>query len=253
MGEESRKLTNEPLYKRAEAVIVERLLSGYWSAGARLPNEFDLAGELGVSQGTMRKALSALEARGLLQRTPGRGTRVLGTTEEEALFAFFRLRDSNGHLVTPTPCREEIGRDRADEEDRRVFGSPLRDVATIMRVRENAGRPFVKDLSRLPGRLVPGLERHAPLPKSLYPFLADTYGLTIMRAEESTRAVLADAQLAEALGCAEGAPLLEVSRLAYDLSGRCVERRLSHYLTEFATYQVELSRSGNVPARSDEP
>ncbi|MFV0361398.1 GntR family transcriptional regulator [Tropicimonas sp.] len=245
------KLTNEPLYKRAETLIVERLVSGFWPAGARLPNEFDLAGELGVSQGTVRKALSALERRGLLERTPGRGTIVVQTTEEEALYAFFRLRDARGRLVTPVPCIEILGQDRADEADMRHFGASVGNVATISRVRENAGRRFAADYSRLPAPLVPGLEAQAPLPNSLYPFLSRTYGLTIMRVDESVTATLADAALAGVLDCAAGTPLLEVSRLAYDLSGRCVERRRSHYLTEFVSYQVKLGRRGDFAAGAD--
>lgn len=46
------------------------------AAAARLPAERVLAGEIGVSRGTLRKALADLEAEGLIWRHVGRGTFV---------------------------------------------------------------------------------------------------------------------------------------------------------------------------------
>jgi len=82
-------LLAQPLYKRAEIEMTNRIATGKWPAGLHLPNEFALADEFGVSQGTIRKALVAMEKRGLLMRGPGRGTVVCKTTQEEALYAFF--------------------------------------------------------------------------------------------------------------------------------------------------------------------
>ena len=45
-----------PLYKAAETEMIRRIESGEWAPGLRLPNEFGLADEFGVSQGTMRRA-----------------------------------------------------------------------------------------------------------------------------------------------------------------------------------------------------
>lgn len=60
------------------ATDIERLiLAGELPPGAKLPPERELATTLGVSRASIRDALRDLEMRGLLERTPGRGTIVL--------------------------------------------------------------------------------------------------------------------------------------------------------------------------------
>ena len=60
------------------------------------------------------------------------------------------------------------------------------------------------------------------------------------RAREKLKAVAASKADAEALGCAEGAPLLCISRVAFDLEGNPVELRVSRCLTENVHYLSEL-------------
>jgi hypothetical protein len=50
-------MARTPLYKAAETEMIRRIESGEWEVGKRLPNEFVLAEEFKVSQGTMRRAL----------------------------------------------------------------------------------------------------------------------------------------------------------------------------------------------------
>lgn len=59
------------------ATDIERLiLAGELPPGAKLPPERELATTLGVSRASIRDALRDLEMRGMLERTPGRGTIV---------------------------------------------------------------------------------------------------------------------------------------------------------------------------------
>lgn len=239
------RLTALPLYKRAEDAMIARIVSGIWRPGTRLPNEFKLATEFGVSQGTIRKALSSLEKRGLLARSPGFGTVVLRTTEKEALYAFFRMRDAAGELTVPEPREERLARRPMSPAEASAFGAPG-EVYAIERVRQFRDTPFTVERILIPTALCDGLDADLPLPNSLYPFLQDRFGLAIMAAEESLTATLAAEPEAGLLGLAPGTPLLRVERRARDLSDRIVELRTSFYLTSFASYRVELVRSGPV-------
>lgn len=240
-------LASEPLYKRAEAAMVERIVDREWRPGMRLPNEFELAAEFGVSQGTIRKALVSLEQRGLLSRSPGRGTTVTRNTPEASLFAFFRLRDAGGAMAVPEPLSERIRRRAANAVERALLDDVGPEVYELRRVRQHRGVAFAVERMSLSASICDGMERDAPLPNSLYPYLQERFGLAIMRAEEAISAVAARPREARLLGVAPGAPLLNVDRRARDLSDRVVELRSSQFLTSFASYRVDLDRSDPPP------
>jgi GntR family transcriptional regulator len=245
-------LASEPLYKRAEAEMVARIVERVWRPGMRLPNEFDLAAEFGVSQGTIRKALVSLERRGLLSRSPGRGTSVARTTPEASLFSFFRMRDPSGAMTVPEPHSETIRRRPARAEERERLDGCGDDVYDLQRVRQHRGVPFVVEEMRFAASVCEGIEKDAPLPNSLYPYLQERFGLAIMTAEESITAAAASAREVRLLGVTHGRPLLRVERQARDLGDRVVELRTSFYLTTFARYRVDLSRS-DMAHGSDDP
>src|SRR3546814_11201727 len=65
-----------PLYAQVRTLLLQRLIEGIWKPGTALPSEMQLAQELGVSQGTVRKALDDLAAENLVVRRQGSGTFV---------------------------------------------------------------------------------------------------------------------------------------------------------------------------------
>ena len=69
-------LNARPLYLQVKDNLAERIAGREWGIGIRLPNEGDLARTYGVSPGTMRKALDALEGEGAVTRRQGHGTFV---------------------------------------------------------------------------------------------------------------------------------------------------------------------------------
>src|SRR3989441_5613163 len=56
--------------------IRERIVSGAWSAGDRLPKESELAAELGLSRNSLREAVRALSQLRVLEVRQGDGTYV---------------------------------------------------------------------------------------------------------------------------------------------------------------------------------
>jgi GntR family transcriptional regulator len=229
-----------PLYQHVYDQIIERIVSGELGPGAMLPSEKDLGAELGVSPGTARKGLSELERKGVIKRRQGLGTFVETTTPESALFHFFRIRAADGSQVVPHLHSETIRRRKSRASEQAVFGAETRYVYELKRVRMVDGVPIVREVTVLPVSLFPGLEERSPLPNTLYALFQRSYGIAIVRTDETLQAVAATEEDAQALGVKAGSPLLEAGRRSVDITERVVELRTSRYLTDKLHYDVSL-------------
>lgn len=229
-----------PLYLQVTERLTRRIADGTWAPGEALPSEARLAAEYGVSQGTLRKALDALAAQNLVVRQQGKGTFVSRHTAQRALFHFFHIVGDDGTRELPTPshvlaCR----RRRATKEE--VLHLALEAgarVVEIERVRDMGGKPAIAERIQVPVALFPDLDKRAltDVPNELYQLYEQRYGVTIHRAEERLRAVEAGPREAELLDLPEGAPLLEIERVALTVNGSPVERRVSRCDTRHHFY-----------------
>lgn len=231
----------KPLYQQVRETLLGRLIDGTWPPGMLIPSEQQLARELGVSQGTTRKALDALTAEHLLVRAQGRGTFVAEHEDRRILFRFFRLTSDDGERALPEGAVSSLKQGKAGAAAARALGLPPGSpVWTIERSRRLDGRPVIVETITLPAARFPGLDGLAPLPNNVYALYASRFGLTIARVTERLKAVAATKKDAERLDCAPGAPLLGIERIAFALDGAPVELRLSRCLTDRLHYLSEL-------------
>ena len=91
----SNKIVRDPVYKQFKAVIKDLLLKQTrWPAGAQMSTERVLADEFKLSRVTISKALSELEAEGLIEKRPPGGTFVTEKVKSRGLVKFlFYLSD----------------------------------------------------------------------------------------------------------------------------------------------------------------
>jgi DNA-binding GntR family transcriptional regulator len=75
------------LREEVKAILLERILSGYYAPGDRLV-EIRIAQEFGVSQAPVREALRDLESVRFVESAPFRGARVRGVSDEELIEVF---------------------------------------------------------------------------------------------------------------------------------------------------------------------
>ena len=234
------KLDAQPLYTRVKRALAERILSGIWPPGRLLPNEFQLAEEFGVSQGTVRKALDALAAENLVERHQGRGTFVARHTSDTVHFRFFQLYDAGGR-IQPESRDLRIAVAEPDGRERAALAlTPEDRVIQITRTRTQQGRPILDERISLSETLFAGLLEYETIPNTLYDVYQTDFGITVARVEENLRAAPASERTARRLDCPVGAPVLAMERVAFDYSSRPIEWRVSHCLTDSVFYHNTL-------------
>ncbi len=89
-----------PLYEQVHKALRSRILAGEWEPREPLPGEACLSRELGVSIGTVRKAMDQLTRENIVVRERGRGTFVRRDNEWRTSSAF-RLCEHDGSAITP--------------------------------------------------------------------------------------------------------------------------------------------------------
>lgn len=85
-----------PRHVQISERLIREIASGLLPDGTRLPPERDMARDLDVAVGTLRKALSTLEEAGVLVRKQGSGNYVRRKSRVSSLYSQFRLELSEG-------------------------------------------------------------------------------------------------------------------------------------------------------------
>lgn len=232
-----------PLYQRLRDEIAHRIAQNVWRPGETIPTEAELAASHGVAVGTVRKALDALVADGLVERRQGRGTFVRRPSFDGSLFRFFRHLGPDGTrtvpegrilarevLAAPAPVRAAL-RLREDEE-----------VIRLSRLRLIVGEPVLSEEIWLPRRRFARLLDAEPgeIGDLLYPAYERLCGEIVARAEETVTVSTAAGDDVRLLGLAYGAPVVVIDRVAFGYDGRPLEwRRTRGPATDFR-YHVEI-------------
>lgn len=240
------KASPTPLYHQLFSLMKARILDGTLALGLRLPPEEQLAELFKVSRITAKRAMDDLAGEGLVERRRGRGTHVIyqysprpvhapltGMLQEIESMARNSSADilDFGMRVPPGAIREDLR--LADGES----------ALHLLRVRERDGMKFGHYTSWTAGVEMPtdpAIFEHTP---RLSYFREQ--GLEVTHVAQTLSAVSADAPVASALGVAEGAPLLSLTRRSYRKTGSESEQIMDFlvvlYNPEHFQYSMDLT------------
>ena len=242
------------LYLQVKRTLLQRIEACEWSPGQYLPNERDLAMNLQVSIGTLRRAVDELVHEHVLVRRQGKGTFVALHSRDRFLFQFFNveLREEWPDMG-PRPSHEyphveclSFERGRADELGAKALRIREGDPVFLIHNRLSLqNRPVLIDRIMLSALMFKDLteKRFRERESTIYNLYQTDFGITVLRAQERTRAVLASRDHQRHLGVAAATPLLEVQRLALSFGERPVEWRISSIHTQRHDYVNNLTRS----------
>ena len=169
-----------PKYIQLSEMLIRDIAAGRLVDGSRLPAERDMAEDMGVAVGTLRKALSDVEAKGLLERVHGSGNYVRKRAAIESVYAFFRLERINGGGL-PTAVVQSV--DLLDKpQSAPFFGNDTKGYR-VRRIRSLDGTPIaLEEIWFDAGRA--GAIDKTELSESLYQFYRNHCGVIIGTVED---------------------------------------------------------------------
>ncbi len=229
-----------PLYFQVATRLQQLIEDGEMPVGGRLQNEVELATRLGVSRPTMRRAIQYLVERGMLVRKRGVGTQIVHPkvrrpVELSSLYDDLAKSGQQPHteirLFEIKPAPDYI----AD-----ALGVPDgTEIAWFERLRHAGGEPLAIMHNAVPVDVLP-LRREDLETRGLYELLRAA-GRVPRMANQVVGARAATSAEARMLGDARGAPVLTMTRTAWDEAGRAVE--YGSHLYRASRYSFELTLS----------
>ena len=212
--------------KTIRAQLLSDMREGPYAGCPRLPRESALAQTLGISRTQLRDILASLEREGFITRRHGVGTvinrHVLEVrTRMDIEVEFLDMIRRSGHeaavaAVRATACSADahVARQLAIAE-----GTP---VLRVDRLCTADGTPAIYCEDFIEAALVREGYTAQDLRQPIFHFLREFCGIYPYLDLTDLRPVTADARLAGILEVPEGAPLLFMDEVDYDIDGKAV-------------------------------
>ncbi len=238
----------KPRYREMADELREEIVRGDFSAET-FPTESDLCQRYSVSRYTVREALRALQAEGLIARKRGSGTIIqpaaarggalhqpLSNVGEILQYA----RDTQaafeplGEGPLPRSIAEQVGL-IAGGRWTRFHG---------LRTANDSSEPIAYTEAYLHEALRNVVQKIDPTQDTLFRQIEKLTKIKIVRVTQDIQAVAAPAEVAKALGLTKRAPCLRILRCYRDASDRILEISASHHPGDRFAYSMHIEVEG---------
>jgi GntR family transcriptional regulator len=232
-----------PLYQQLRDELASKIKRQVWQPGELMPSETELKSTYQVAIGTVRKAIEALIAEGLVERSHGKGTFVRKPRFNNSLFRFFRFESVSGQRRVPTSHivqRHSISAPAYITTALQLkAGAP---VIELLRLRLVDDQPVLAEniylcAQRFAALLTLPTEEFGDL---LYPLYEEKCGQIIASAKEVLTVEPVTAAQAELLRLPENTSVVVIERLASGSDGKPLEWRQSRGAASKFRYSAEI-------------
>ena len=235
-------------FEKVEQSLVERIQQGIYSNMQRLPSEYQLADEYGVSRLTVRKAIERLVTAKILVKDPGKGTYIMSTNSSN------KVESGRMGLQSFTEAAETYGKqsrtqvldyqpliqpDQRVEEKLNLRNNPQPEVDELVRLRFWDDDPMTIEDIVILHKYVANHQKN-DFKHSLFQILAET--VEIAYSNQEIEAIKVDEKLAKLLHVQEGDPILCVHSLTYTADGQPIFYDTSYYRADKYTFKTTLTR-----------
>ncbi len=212
--------------KEIRQKLIYEMKEGKYSGEERLPRETVLAADFGISRNHLRDVLAQLEREGFITRRHGVGTvinhhviRVKNRMDIETEFLDIIRQNDHEAAVSHVSFSEEPA-DRFVSEKLQIPEGEL--VLRVCRICTADGRPAIYCEDVVETRLIKREYDIKDFEPPIFYFLQKFCDIEAYMDLTQLHAVAADEKVADALGIAKGAPLLNMEEIDYDIDGKVV-------------------------------
>lgn len=241
--------SSQPIYSQLAAWIETRINSGEWGADYKFPGEVELAESLGVSRGSLRKAMAILIGKGLVVQVHGKGT-FAGHPVEDTAFTG-RLSIYQDLMLMGLPFTTQVLEQRimpAPEKQAHILDiSPAEAVFYLKRVRHVKGEPLVVQESFFAAARFGGLMSEDFTRAGMVETVERHYGITLEWANNTISVARATTSIAKLLEIKVGDPVLLTETLMFDDAGNKVETGHSWFRPDKFRLKTTTRRAQNEP------
>ncbi len=243
------RTSSQPLYSQLAAWIEARINSGELKPDEKLPGEVELAESIGVSRGSLRKAISLLIERGLVLQIHGKGTFV-GQPVNEQPYAG-RLSVYQDLLLSGVPFTTEILEKRimpVPEREARILQiAPAEAVFYLKRLRRIQDEPVVVHESFFPASRFGGLIKEDFEYLGMVETVERRYGITLGWTVNTISVARANSMIAGLLGLMTGDSVLLSESELFDETGTRIETGLTWFRPDKFKLKTTVRRAQNEP------
>lgn len=232
-----------PLYYQVKENLLEKIKNGIYAVGVLIPSEIELQETFKVSRITIRRAIQELVQEGYITTQQGKGTFVSKPKASQELNLISSWAETMMGLgMHPETKKISYFEEPATDVVAKLLNIPIGEkVYKIERIRYADDEPTCLMTNYLVPAIVPLLPEKGLISESLYETLEKRYNLVLNRAVETVEAKMANKKEVSLLHVKKGEPLLNATRVTYDIDDRPIEVVISISRADRFSYTIKLS------------
>lgn len=235
---------NRHLYLQVIDRLKQDIEKGIYKEKEKLPSEFDLAKQLGVSRATLREALRILEEDNTIIRRHGVGTFVnskpLFTSGIEQLNSVTDMIELAG-MKPGTIFLSSSTQGPTEEDIRRFTCSANEEIFVMERVRTANGEPVVYCVDKVPARIFPAASTQEE--ESIFRILDDEANRRITYAIAQIEPIGYHEKISPILECEPETALLVLKQMHFDEMDEPILFSVNYFKADKFSFHVLRKRS----------
>jgi GntR family transcriptional regulator len=232
------KTDNRHLYLQVIDRLKKDIDAGVYKEKEKLPSEFDLSKQLGVSRATLREALRILEEESVIIRRHGVGTFVnakpLFNSGIEQLNSVSNMIKQAG--MEPGTIFLSSTTQEATEDDVKRFQSEEGNFTLVERVRTANGEPVVYCVDKIPERVLSRNFTHED--NSIFSVLENHENRRITHAVAQIEPMGYHDKISPILNCEPETALLVLKQMHFDENDEPILYSVNYFRSDKFSFQV---------------